>query len=222
MKLEDIYYFLINKQRASKVFMLAQRVETLSSKNLRNQAEFQRRLYELSRVAEPNGEQRRQAVNFLCEMIAFEELSDKGADPLWVPEMVGVKTPDIEYESAGEWVFVEVKHLNSPRDEDVALSEGRMYGGAVNHSYELGLVRKLDQFINSAADKYRSYKAAKSEPVSNEIMLRLFFSESIDAFIIGSIPWEKTMREKIEDIANPLLEDPPVSLYLSEINASVS
>lgn len=203
MSLDDILYFQINRQRLPAVYELATRVAELSGQTANDAADFERRLTLLAGVPEPNGEQRRKAVDFLCELIAYDQLHHQGFTPNWVPE-TRLPMPDISYPAQELAEPVEVKHLNPPRAEDVALSTGQMYGGSVNQTYELGLQQKIRDFIMSARTKFTHFNQQINERQSSNGTLYLFYSRSIDASLVDGIPWSTPMADRVTQIAEPL------------------
>ncbi len=214
IELDNVYYFSVKKRQHPEVFNLVQNVIEDSNQHSGDKLEIQRRLRLLT-TSEGN-EHLRQCSNFLAEALAFAEIHNKGQTPHWVP-VTSLPTPDIKYEASGMFQPVEVKHLNSPREEHEALASGMMYGGSVNMDYDAGLVRKINDFIVSAKSKFLQFNASVNETESEKGTLYLYFSKSIDAGLTDGIEWQKTMKERIADIATPLCGD-EVNLIIEDIN----
>ena len=215
MKLEDVHYFSVKKQQHPPVFELAQRTVDESKKHTGDTAEIDRRIEVLTHSKD--AEHIRQCSNFLAEASTYNDLLDKGEGPHWVPETSN-PTPDIQYSDAhGKQIPVEVKHLNSPRDEHDALYAGSTYGGSVDHSYEAGLQHKITDFVTSARRKFKKFNEDVNGENSEAGVLYLFFSKSIDAGIVDGIAWEKTMKERVTAIAQPLCA-PEINLVVTDID----
>lgn len=214
MKLDEVKYFSAKKKEQPKVYDLALKAVEESNKTETDATEIDRRIELLTRS--DGTEHLRQCSNFLAEAIVYVELVDKKLNPRWVPE-TNYPTPDISYNDEKLEVPVEVKHLNTPRDEHEALANGKTYGGSVNMNYETGLQKKIQDFIASAKTKFTKFNEVSNSLDSESGTLYLFFSKSIDAGLTDGIKWEKTMKEKILDIAVPLYGD-FIKLLVKDIN----
>jgi hypothetical protein len=215
MKLEDVYYFSFKKTQQPEVYNLVQRTVDASSKDSQNAAELDRRLQLLTRTS--GNEHIRQCSNFLAETVAFNSIMDAGHTPHWVPETKN-PTPDIQYQGKSAIIPVEVKHLNSPHEEHEALASGRQYGGSVNFDYASGLQRKIEDFITSTRRKFKKHNEVVNNRLQDESgELYLFFSKSIDASLTDGIAWERTMLEKVTNIATPLCGS-DVTLTVTDID----
>lgn len=214
MKLEDVHYFSVKKQLHPPVFDLAKRTVDESKRYANDGTEIDRRMELLTRSKD--AEHIRQCSNFLAEASTYNDLIDKGEQPHWVPE-ASDPTPDLEYDSRGKKIPVEVKHLNSPRVEHDALYAGKTYGGSVDQNYETGLVQKITDFVASARRKFKYFNKSVNGEDSEAGVLYLFFSKSIDAGIVDGITWERTMKERVTAIAQPLCS-PEIKLVVTDID----
>jgi hypothetical protein len=217
MKLEDIYYFSIKKQQHPQLFEFAQKIVDISESNPQDKIEIQRRMSLLTRSKD--AEHVRQCSNFLAEVGAFSDLADQDIEPHWVPESK-VRMPDLEYDLSGVKEPVEVKHLNSPREEHDALFSGKSYGGSVNKDYHFGLEKKIADFVDDTRSKFTSFNKAVNGIESSNGTLYLFFSKSIDAGLLDGIEWEQNMDERIKAIAEPLTGD-DIKLIITDIDTLV-
>lgn len=99
---------------------------------------------------------------------------------------------------------VEVKHLNNPRDEDVALSKGQMHGGSVDHAYHEKIGKKVEGFVNQSKAKFANYNALNGQK-SDAGKIYLVYSQSIDASILDGVPWNVSMADHIKAHSQPLV-----------------
>ncbi|HVX01059.1 MAG TPA: hypothetical protein VHA52_11580 [Candidatus Babeliaceae bacterium] len=202
MKLEDIDYFLLKKNQQPAVYELAQRTVDESRKDSADTVEIERRLQLLTRSS--GTEHIRQCSNFLAEAMAFNALLDASHVPHWVPETT-YSTPDLCYRSSSDAVAVEVKHLNSPREEHEALASGHTYGRSVDMNYDAGLQQKIEDFVASARRKFKKFNEIENDRSSDESgELYLYFSRSLDASLTDGISWMRTMKQRVTGIATPL------------------
>ena len=140
-KLDDIYYFQYMKTHKPSIYSLAKDVQDLSQTNASDKDIFQAKLDKLATVPGGNAEQRRMAVDLLCEFQTFKSLSDDGVSPCWIKETTDA-SPDIKYLKDGIPYPVEVKHINPPREEDVALSRGVSVSGFFNPAWADTIITK--------------------------------------------------------------------------------
>lgn len=217
MKLEDIYYFSIKKLQHPQLFDFAQHIVEISESNSQDEAEIQRRIMLLSRAKD--AEHVRQCSNFLAEVGAFDDLLAKGKEPHWVPESK-IRMPDLDFSQDDHKHPVEVKHLNSPREEHDALFSGKAYGGNVDNNYQRGLEKKISDFIDDARSKFASYNRTVNGINSSEGTLYLFFSKSIDAGLLDGIEWVQSMKQRVSNIASPLAGK-DIELIITDIDLLV-
>lgn len=215
--LEDVFYFSVIKRHNPPLFELVRGVVQTSMDNPNDKKEIQRRLLLLTKSSD--AEHLRQASNFLGEAHAFAKLSEEGHDPHWVPE-ARYKTPDLQYGVKNLQIPVEVKHLNSPRDEHDALYRGDTWGGSVDKNYQLGLEKKIQDFVAESKLKFKSFNQKVSGLTSEAGMLYMYFSKSVDASIVDLIAWEDKMHDRIKAIAEPLVGR-KITLVIIDINKIV-
>ena len=217
MKLEDIYYFSVKKQQHRPLFDIVKKVITASAADPLNAAEIQRRLELLTKSK--GNEHIRQCANFVAEAIAFNELIEQGEIPQWVPENSN-PTPDMQYLVGGKSEPVEVKHLNSPRDEHEALASGQLWGGSVDPNYDAGVAKKVVDFIVASKKKFATHNKAVNGVDGDESgILYLFFSKSIDADLTDGIEWQTKMEDRIKAIAAPHIDG--ITLIVKDLNDSI-
>lgn len=215
MNLNDIHYFSIKKIQHPPVFDLANKVVEISTLNTADNTEIHRRIALLSRAKD--AEHIRQCTNFLAEIAAFYDLSEKGVEPHWVAETKRHRMPDITYIKSSFQVPIEVKHLNSPREEHDALFTVGTYGGSVDKNYHIGLIKKISDFINDAKAKFISFNAQVNGNNAKKGILYIYFSKSIDAGLLDGIEWEENMLDRVTQIAQHLAGD-EIELMIADID----
>lgn len=199
IKLDDIYYFREKKLSHPAVYNLAKDVRDLSQTNSTDKSLFQAKLDKLATVPGNNDEQRRMAGDLLCEFQTYKILHDAGVNPHWVEETTN-RQPDLEYEKNGESYPVEVKHINPPRAEDIALSRGVSIGGSVDTNYIQGVVQKIQDNVTSAKNKFNTFNG----DTANNGTLYLYYSQSIDAQVASYFPGSQPMQSKVEQIVSSI------------------
>ncbi len=195
------------------VYSLANEVYNLSQANSLDKTLFQAKLDKLATVPGNNDEQRRMAVDMLCEFRAYKTLYDDNVSPHWVVETNNA-SPDLEYDKNGSPYPVEVKHVNPPRTEDIALSQGISVSGFVNPNYHCGVIQKVRDDITSAKNKFNTFNSNNS----NKGNLYLYFSESIEAQVASYLPGSPTMQQKVETIVNNLIPS-GMDVVVQDINS---
>lgn len=204
MKLKDIDYFSKLEHQSPELFELAQKVVNVSETNIQDKIEIQRRMKLLTRT---NGvEHIRQCSNFVAEIGTFNDLIDQGTKPHWVPES-NIPMPDIQYTLNDVSCPVEVKHLNSPREEHDALLSGKLYSGYVDKEYDMGIQKKITDFIDDARKKFACYYKEVNKMENCDGTLYLFFSKSIDASLLDSTGRGLAMEKRIKSLCDPLVGD---------------
>lgn len=199
IKLDDIYYFQEKKVSHASVYNLAKEVQHLSTANSSDKRLFQSKLDKLATVPGGNDEQRRMAADLLCEFQTYKTLHDAGVSPRWVEEATTAQ-PDLKYEKNGKTYPVEVKHVNPPREEDVALSRGVSVGGSVDTGYIQGVVQKVQDNLMSAKNKFNTFNG----DTANNGTLYLYYSQSLDAQVASYFPGSQTMQSKVEQIVSSM------------------
>lgn len=81
MKLGDIYYFQQLKKIRLELSDIAEQALTVANSEENDKKEIELKLTNLAKVGDPNGEQRRQAVDFFCELLVFKALVDASKEP---------------------------------------------------------------------------------------------------------------------------------------------
>ena len=213
MQLEDVTYFAVKKYQHPALFEFVKAVVVDSVSDDSDRLEIQRRLRLLNRSQ--GNEHIRQASNFIAEVAAFHS-EQVMAMPHWVPELANRKMPDIE---VGGYP-IEVKHLNSPRDEHEALANGDVYGGSVDKDYDVKLSKKIVEYITDARRKFVSYNELKNNTPKQEGTLYLFFTKSIDAGLVDTIPWATKMEDRVREIAySQLTNGDTIKLIIRDIDS---
>jgi hypothetical protein len=214
VKLDDVYYFKMMKQFKPAVYNLAVEVGTLSEATASDKALYQAKLDKLATVPGENDEQRRMAVDLLCEFQTYKILYDLNLNPHWVEETIRT-SPDIQYEQDGKLYPVEVKHINPPREEDIALSRGNSTGGSVNQNYHLPIVKKVKANLDSANIKFVAFNSG----TSNEGTLYLYYSQSTEAQVASYLPQSVPMQTRIELIVKSFAPG-AMDIVVQDINTS--
>jgi hypothetical protein len=224
-ELSDIHYFNTQHDRWPEAYAFVEQVQHDSGQDPRNADEFQRRLDGLARMRDPIGNQWRQAVDFVGEMVVFEDLFVHDHEPLWVPEHPKLKMPDIEYRDGdGLLVPVEVKHLNKPRDEDDAFSVGQPFSGVIREEdlgYERFLQKKVEGFVDHSAQKLEGYTTLRTQgdqDVASSISLELLYSQSLESQLISEMPGEASMGDRLRVLADTYVADKPVIAQISALD----
>jgi len=215
MNLEDIYYFKSKKSYSPNIFDLVKKTIEFTEHNIGDKQEINSRLKLLSTLNGP--EQVRQCSNFLAEVLAFNHLISQGFAPHWVPEHISKKMPDLEFTKNGTRIPVEVKHLNSPRIEHEALSNGLIFGNTVDNNYHFGLKTKISYFIDNASLKLKSFNLHHENLDSKRGVLYIYFSKSIDAIITDQLEWELNMINRVTNIAETLVSN-DIKLHVFDID----
>jgi len=212
-KLDDIYYFQYMKIKRPSIYSLANEVYNLSQANTSDKSLFQSKLDKLATVPGNNNEQRRMAGDLLCEFHAYKTLHDAGISPHWVEETTS-SSPDIEYEKNKKPYPVEVKHVNPPRAEDIALSRGASVGDSVNTNYIQGVMQKVQDNLTSAKNKFNTFNG----DATNNGTLYLYYSQSLDAQIASYFPGSQTMQSKVEQIVSDI-SPKDIDVVVQDINS---
>lgn len=215
IKLEDIYYFSVKKLSSPAMFDLVNEVVSNPSCP-EDRVDIQRRLALLPAKTD-DAEHVRQCSNFVAEAHAYSELLRLDCNPHWVSEEK-YPTPDMKCDKAGKALPVEVKHLNSPRDEHDALFEGKMWGGNVSKDYHLGLQKKVEDFVKSAKSKFQAFNLQERDEKTCTGLLYIYYSKSIDAMLNDMIDWETKMHKRIEDILVPLIDGDDIEYVIIDID----
>lgn len=214
MMLDDIEYFRVKRSEQLPIINLAQKVLDDSMKDPNNATEIQRRLSLLTKSND--AEHIRQCCDFLAEAVAFNELTERGLSPHWVPA-ANYKTPDISYVVEGMGFPVEVKHINSPRDEYNALYAGEIWGGSVNYNYHEGVIKKIEDFVAETRAKFTEYHRQVNGSAYGYGALYLFFDRSIDATLVDRIEWEEKMEDRIKSYTESIIGD-DITLIVMDLN----
>lgn len=219
MKLEDVFYFSIKKRQHPTVFELAQKAVTASEANHQNSVEIQRRLYLLTRSH--GSEHLRKCADFIAEAVVFNELLGQGKEPIWVPENGVLPSPDFQYFSDNRQIPVEVKHLNSPRNEHEALASGEVLSGSVNPDYDIGIEQKIVDFVTSAKRKFIGHNKHVNRMDNDDSgVLYLLFSKSVDASLADYMSRQTKMEQRIKTIAKPMISD-NIALLVRDLDTPI-
>lgn len=120
----------------------------------------------------------RQIFSFFTEIRAAGDLAKEGFKNIkFLPEDT-TKVPDLTAKKTYKTYYIEVKRLQSPRDENEALRSFGIYSSNVNEKFRDGLKKKIDDFIYDAKEKFSQYNAILDK---EQNILILDFEPGIDA-----------------------------------------
>jgi len=123
-------------------------------------------------------ERERQISSFFAELKAANELLEKKFCSILFLEEGKNKMPDIYAQKEELDYYIEVKRIQSPKDEDEALRSKGVYCGNINKNFASPLKKKILDFIKDAVEKFRQ----KNKFLKNEQkILILDFEPGIDA-----------------------------------------
>lgn len=126
-------------------------------------------------------ETERQIFSFFTELRAADDLVTEGFENIkFLPEDT-TKAPDLSAEKLGKTYYIEVKRLQSPRDENEALQSSGIYSSNVNEKFRDGLKKKIGDFICDAKEKFGQYNTSLDK---EQKILILDFELGIDARLI--------------------------------------